>query len=80
MQGGLNPDHLLDFGADLARGLAVSAPSGDLYFNFAPAGCIDHGSKTLVPITQSPSRMFVVHPVTGVENHLNVMKARACKH
>ena len=29
MQGGLDPDHILNFGADLAKGLKVAAPSGD---------------------------------------------------
>jgi hypothetical protein len=78
MQGGLDFDHLLTFGVDMPRNLNVSAPSGDLFFNFAPAGCIDHGSEDLVPITQPPSRMFVCHPVTQVENHLRLRKAGAC--
>jgi hypothetical protein len=79
MQGGLNPDHVLSFGADLARGLDVIAPSGDLYFNFAPAGCIEHGFKGGAPILQPPERMFVSHPDTGVESHLKIRKAGACK-
>ena len=79
MQGGLNPDHVLSFGADLARGLDVTAPSGDLYFNFAPAGCIEHGFKGGAPILQPPERMFVVHPMTGAESHLKIRKAGACK-
>ena len=78
MQGGLDLDHLLTFGVDMPRNLSVSAPSGDMYFNFAPAGCIEHGSEDLVPITQPPSRMFVVHPVTQVENHLRIRRAGAC--
>ena len=78
MQGGLDFDHLLTFGVDMPRNLNVSAPSGDMYFNFAPVGCIDHGSEDLVPITQPPSRMFVCHPVTQVENHLRIRKAGAC--
>ena len=80
MQGGLNPDHILSFGADVARGLNVTAPSGDLYFNFAPAGCITHGFAAGVPILQPPGRMFVVHPVSGIESHLTLRKAGACKH
>jgi hypothetical protein len=79
MQGGLDPDHVLSFGADLARNVKVSAPSGDLFFTFAPGGCLNHGSEHRVPITQPPSRMFVKHPVTGVENHLQIRKAGACK-
>jgi hypothetical protein len=80
MQGGLDPDHLLSFGADLAKNHTVAAPSGDLFFNYAPAGCMNHGSVTLVPILQPPSRMFVLHPVSGVEHHLQVRKAGACRH
>jgi hypothetical protein len=79
MQGGLNPDHILSFGADVARGLTVTAPSGDMYFNFAPAGCILHGFEHDQPILQPPGRMFVEHPVTGIESHLKVRKAGACK-
>jgi hypothetical protein len=79
MQGNLNHDHVLSFGADLAKGLKVSAPSGDMFFNYAPDGCITHGSDTVVPILQPPNRMFVEHPVTGVENHLTLRKVGACK-
>jgi hypothetical protein len=77
-QGGLDPDHLLDFGVDSARNKKVSVPSGDMYFNYAPAGCINHGSDILIPITQPPGRMFVEHPVSGAENHLKIKKAGAC--
>jgi len=80
MQGGLDPDHLLCFGTDYTKGLKVSAPSGDVFFNVAPAGCLNHGSEDLIPILQPPNRFFVVHPVTGEENHLQVRKAAACKH
>jgi hypothetical protein len=51
-----------------------------MFFNYDPAGCISHGSVTRDPILQPPSRMFVVHPTTGAENHLQVRKAGACKH
>ena len=81
MQGGLNLDHLRHFGVDSRRNSAeVSTPSGDLFFNFAPAGCIGHGREDLAPIKQPPGRMFVLHPVTGVENHLRIRKAGACPH
>jgi hypothetical protein len=80
MQGGLDPDHLLCFGTDYTKNLKVSAPSGDVFFNIAPAGCINHGSEELIPILQPPNRFFVTHPVTGAENHLQVRKAGACKH
>ena len=79
MQGGLNPDHLLCFGADLARGLEVTAPSGDMYFNYAPAGCLQHGFRDGEPILQPPCRMFVCHPDTQEESHLKIRKAGACK-
>ena len=79
-QGGLDPDHLLSFGVDVPRGLAVSAPSGDMFFNYAPAGCIGHGSTVIMPITQPPNRLFVTHPVSGIENHVKIRKAAACGH
>jgi hypothetical protein len=79
MQGGLDPDHILRFGADMQKGLKISAPSGDLFLNYAAAGCINHGSLDLVPITQPPSRMFVTHPVTGIECHIKARKVGACK-
>ncbi len=86
-QAGLDFDHVLNFGLDLRRGTACNAPTGDLFFNFAPAGCTNHGASMLnimgtAPqheILQPPSRFFVRHPATGVENHIKVRKAAACQ-
>ena len=78
MQGGLDFNHVRTFGVDLKHSSVISEPSGDLFFNFAPAGCIGHGSDSLVPLTQPPGRFFVTHPITGVENHCKIRKAGAC--
>ncbi len=86
-QGGLDFDHVLNFGFDLRRGTVCNAPTGDLFFNFAPAGCTNHGADTLNPegtapqfeILQPPSRFFVRHPDTGAENHIKIRKAAACQ-
>jgi len=46
-QAGLNPDHILNFGYDVRKGTACNAPTGDMYFNYAPAGCLNHGAEML---------------------------------
>ena len=86
-QAGLDFDHVLNFGLDLRRGTACNAPTGDIFFNFAPIGCTNHGASMLnlagtAPqheILQPPSRFFVRHPDTGIENHIKVRKAAACQ-
>jgi hypothetical protein len=85
-EGGLNPDHLMAFGFDVLKKASCNAPSGDMFFMFAPAGCINHGSvatnphsdavEPLDPILQPPSRLFVTH-ADGTEHHLKVRKAGA---
>ena len=86
-QAGLNPDHILNFGYDVRKGTACNAPTGDLYFNYAPAGCINHGAQMLnlagtaphFEILQPPSRFFVVHPASRQESHIKIRKAAACQ-
>ncbi len=86
-QAGLNPDHILNFGYDVRKGAACNAPTGDMYFNYAPAGCINHGAEMLTldgatphfEILQPPSRFFVTHPASRQENHIKIRKAAACQ-
>jgi hypothetical protein len=86
-QGGLNPDYLMAFGFDVLKGAVCNAPSGDMFFMYAPAGCFNHGceevdveTEALDPmnsILQPPSRLFVTH-ADGSEHHIKVRKAGAC--
>jgi hypothetical protein len=89
-QANLDPDHILTFGYDVQKKAKCNAPTGDMYFNFAPGGCQNHGSSIfdpteqeetvpLIAITQPPSRFFVVNPETGDENHIKVRKAASCQ-
>ena len=86
-QAGLNPDHILNFGYDVRKGTACNAPTGDMYFNYAPAGCLNHGAEMLnlegtaphFSIQQPPSRFFVIHPASRQESHIKVRKAAACQ-
>jgi uncharacterized protein YcgL (UPF0745 family) len=85
-QAGLDPDHVLSFGVELLKKSVCNAPSGDMWFNFAPAGCLDHGSKLAEEFTgdpatsimQPPSHFFVTLP-DGTESHCKVRKAGACQ-
>ncbi len=83
-QAGLDPDHVLTFGYDTNQKASCNAPSGDMFFNFAPAGCTTHGAtevddityETTIPILQPPSRFFLTLP-DGPETHVKVRKAGA---
>ena len=86
-QGGLNFDHVRNFGLDLRRNTSCNAPTGDVFFNFDPAGCLNHGANNLgtdgetpeFHILQPPGRFFVIHPISGAENHIKLRKAGACQ-
>jgi hypothetical protein len=85
-QAGMNPDHVLSFGYDMLKKTSCNAPSGEMYFNFDPAGCVNHGAAvydedTYEPTTsimQPPSSFFVTLP-DGTEDHIKVRKVGACQ-
>jgi hypothetical protein len=85
-QAGMNPDHVLSFGYDMLRKAGCNAPSGEMYVNFDPAGCVNHGAieydedtyEPTLAIMQPPSSFFVTLP-DGTEDHIKVRKVGACQ-
>jgi hypothetical protein len=85
-QAGLDPDHVLSFGYVMLPKAVCNAPSGEMWFNFSPAGCVNHGATEVddltdeptLAITQPPSSFFVTHK-NGSEDHIKVRKAGACQ-